>query len=122
MEKSLTELKKPLLDNHDSDLSQTTSSCPSAVPSSQHVAQPFPSTCRQIFCAGCRTVLKYQDGAYCVQCPICRTLTAVVPLSQLQCSFCRQQLMYPANALYVACTCGRVFSTVIVYPNEIVRN
>lgn len=118
MEKSLTDLKKPLLDVQVSDVSKTVSSEAVSVKSSQPVVQPIPSPpCKQIYCAGCRSILNYQDGAYCVQCPICRTLTAVVPLSQLQCSFCKQQLMYPANAVYVACACGRVFSTIPVYPN-----
>ena len=121
MEKSMTELKQPLLASSESETSRSPTASPSAccqlAPGTPISSKP-PSSCNQVYCAGCRAVLSYQEGPYCIQCPFCRTLTAVVPLSQLQCAFCRQQLMYPAHALYVACTCGRVFSTAPVYPSR----
>mmetsp|Transcript_49857 Transcript_49857/g.57212 ORF Transcript_49857/g.57212 Transcript_49857/m.57212 type:complete len:242 (+) Transcript_49857:66-791(+) len=83
-----------------------------AVSGTTTVAAVLPVGHKAINCGSCGTMLAYQEGAYCVACPCCKSTTAVVALSKVGCGRCGKVLLYPAGSNMVQCVCGVVNSTV----------
>ncbi|OMJ91194.1 hypothetical protein SteCoe_6261 [Stentor coeruleus] len=60
-------------------------------------------------CSCCKQELSYPEGAFCIKCPQCQTITAVKELSTLICVRCRNKMIFPARIPSVQCVCGQIY-------------
>lgn len=115
----LNTIKQPLLYNcqESFEVELPSRNSPKEEEKTPEIAPPRPSSpphqsasnkTGTIQCAGCKVMLSYDKASYCVKCPKCSTLTAVIQVSKGVCKLCRRELIFPANALYVSCPCGNV--------------
>lgn len=64
---------------------------------------------RIIECCGCKQALRYPEGAYCVRCPMCKQVTAVIELSRMRCGRCSATMVFPVGSAVVTCLCGMAY-------------
>jgi LSD1 subclass zinc finger protein len=60
-------------------------------------------------CSCCKQELSYPEGAFCIKCPQCQSITAVKELSTLICVRCRNKMIFPAGTPSVQCVCGQIY-------------